>query len=300
MTTSLSNLVNLKDYDIVLTTSFEFKYGICGHLFELVDYFYAIKTYTTLNPCILLSDGTTKKELELAIHQKYENLTVPQVFECHSPKVIIAKNILIVDGSPRIKNAEIFADNIFLFRCSESDFSKFSKFNSKVFLLQDFEIYEDKPSCVNVVDYKKKILFSKYKTYNTSAQNTAMFYLTTVCRALSQSELVASINKHGFENNIVITDNPSLYNTNSVLQVPVEHIWEKFSTYIYTRVPRQIDCSSRFILECMHYNKNIIYDIDYYDKALEVRKKDGLNGTSLLPTDAFLTLLNEQIKHTTN
>jgi hypothetical protein len=86
----------------------------------------------------------------------------------------------------------------------------------------------------------------------------------------------------------------------NVYPVPLEDMWDKFSTYIYTAIPRKMDCSSRFILECLHYNKEIIFDIDYYDRALEVRRKDGLVGTSLNNNDYFLELLNEQIKHQSN
>jgi hypothetical protein len=294
----MASIVNLKAYDIVLTTSYEFKFGVCGHLYEMIDYYWAIKNWTTLNPCILLADGTTIEEFDLAVAQKYDNVKIDKVVCNPQPKVIIANNLLIVDGSPRLRNAELLVSNIFLFRCSESDFSYYQGKN--VFLLQDNEIYDDRPSDVTIIDYKKKILFSKYKQYKSTVKETAMFYLTSVCRALTHNELVDAIRKHGFQNNIVLTDDPSMYNLDSVYRVPVDNMWNMFSTYIYTRVPRQIDCSSRFILECMHYGKDVIYDIDYHDRALEVRKKDGLNGTSLLPTDAFLTLLNEQIKHTTN
>jgi len=293
----MASIVNLKAYDIVLTTSYEFKFGVCGHLYEMIDYYWAIKNWTDLNPCILLADGTTIEEFDNAVAQKYDNIKIDKVVYNPQPKVIIANNLLVVDGSPRLRDAELLVSNIFLFRCSESDFSYYKGKN--VFLLQDNEIYDDRPSDVTIVDYKKKILFTKYKQYSNTVTDTAMFYLTSVCRALSHNELVTAIKKHGFQNNIVLTDDPSMYKLDFVYRVPVDNMWNMFSTYIYTRVPRQIDCSSRFILECMHYGKNVIYDIDYYDRALEVRKKDGLNGTSLLPTDAFLTLLDEQIKYTT-
>ena len=291
----MAPIVNLKAFDIVLTTSYEFKFGVCGHLYEMIDYYWAIKNWTNLNPCILLTDGTTLEEFDRAVEQKYDDLQVAKVVYHPAPRVIIANNLLVVDGSPRLRDADLLVDNVFLFRCSESDFSYYKK--KRVFLLQDNEIYDDRPEGVTVIDYKKKILFSKYKQYNNTVTDTAMFYLTDVCRALSQQELNESIAKHGFKNNIVLTNAPQLYDMENVFQVPVNDLWDKFSTYIYTKVPRQIDCSSRFILECMYYGKDVIYDIDYYDRALEVRKKDGLNGTSLTKDDAFLKLLDEQIKH---
>lgn len=293
----LSNLINLSQYDIVLTTSFEFKYGVCGHLFEMIDYYYAIKTYTDLKPCILLSDGTTLAEFQSSVEYKYQDLEILDVFEHPYPRVIIAKNILIVDGSPRLRDAEIFAENIFMFRCSETDFTSMNRYKAKKFLLQDFEIYNDQYDNIEVIDYKKKILFSKYKPLVSSVSDTAMYYLTTACRAMSPDDLTSSIARHRFKNYIVLTNEPELYQIPNVYKVPYENMWESFSTYIYTAIPRKMDCSSRFVLECLHYGKEVIFDIDYYDKALEVRRKDGLNGTSLEPNDAFLKLLNEQIKH---
>jgi len=296
----MSSIVNLKNYDITITTSFEFKFGVCGHLFEMIDYYWAIKNYTNLNPCILLSDGTTVDEFLDSVNKKYDNITIDNLVYHPQPKVILANNLLIVDGSPRLKNADIFAENIFLFRCSENDFSYFTKTKAQVFLLQDFEVYDDRPINLNLVDYKKKILFSKYKPLLNDVDEAAMFYLTDVCRAMSQEDVEQAFKKHGFSKNIVLTNNTDLYNLDNVYKVPVDDIWNKFTTYVYTKVPRQIDCSSRFILECLFYNKTVIYDIDYYDRALEVRKKDGLVGTALLEDDNFLKILNEQIKCRSN
>lgn len=290
----MSGIVNLKKYDLVITTSFEFNFGVCGHLFEMIDYYYAVKTYTNLKPCILLSDGTTKQELLQAVDQKYVDLTVDDIVEHYSPKVIIAKNLLVVDGSPRLKNADLLVDRIFLFRCSESDFSYYTATRAQVLLMQDFNVYGDQTDQVPILNYKKKILFSKYRPLTGTVDTAAMFYLTDLCRALPQLELEHLIKKHRFDKNIILTNNKKLYSLDNVYQVPVDNIWNKFSAYIYTKVPRQIDCSSRFILECEFYNKQVIYDIDYYDKALEVRKTDGLNGTQLTATDEFLKLLNEQ------
>lgn len=297
----MSLIVNLKQYDIVLTTSFEFKFGVCGHLFEMIDYYWAIKQYTDLIPCILLADGTTIEQLQDAVAQKYDGVVIDNVVYNPNPKVIMASSLLVVDGSPRMRNADMFVDNIYLFRCSESDFSYYTNLKkSKVFLLQDFEVYDERYSDLTVINYKKKILFSKYKKYEPVTKTTAMFYLTSVCRALSHDDLVNAISRHGFHDNIVLTDDPSLYKLDYVYRVPVPNMWNMFSTYVYTKVPRQIDCSSRFILECMHYGKDVIYDIDYYDRALEVRKKDGLVGTALTKDDYFLTLLNEQTQHQTD
>ena len=58
---------------------------------------------------------------------------------------------------------------------------------------------------------------------------------------------------------------------------PVDNLFDKFSTYIYTPVPRKWDCSPRFIAECKYYGKEVIYhNIDYWDVDLGLywRKHD--------------------------
>lgn len=288
-----STIVNLKQFDIVLTTSFEFKHGISGHTFEMIEYFYAIQKYTDLKPCILLSDGTTTDEFMQCL-SKYKFDPIMDIFEAFQPKVIMTNNILIVDGSHRMKNCDIFSKNIFLFRCSEDDFSFFYQRNSEVFLLQDYDVYDEKIG----IDYKKKILFDEFVDISEEPDEVAMMYLTTNCRALTPEDANMVITKYGYTNNLILTNDSEYYSdvNATVLQVPVSDMWNKFSAYIYTNVPRQLDCSPRFIAECRYYGKEIIYDINYLDKGVEVRKNDSLEDITLTKDDYFLELLREQIK----
>lgn len=284
-------IANLKKYDVVLTTSFEFTYGVCGHMFELAEYYWAIKNYTNWCPCILLADGTTIEEFTRAINEKYSDLVIENIMYCPRPKVIMARNLLVVDGSPRFRNADLFVDRLILFRCSESDFHSLKDKNT--FLLQDNRIYDDKPDGVKVIDYTKKILFDKFKYFSQVKTHTAMFYLTDLCRIMPQKELEDTIKKYGFKKNIILTNRPNTYDLENVFQVPVDQLWSRFDTYIYTRIPRQRDCSNRFVLECLYYGKDVIFDIDYYDRALEIRKQDGIIRTSLTKDDYLFEFLNE-------
>ncbi len=290
------SLINLRSYDLVITTSYNFKFGICGHLFEMIEYYWAIKNWTNLNPCILLSDGTTIEEFNIALKSKYHDLTIENLVYHPYPKLLLTKNLLIVDGYSKFNNSEIYCDNFFLLRCHEKDFSYYSnkKFSSHLF--QDFEIYDDIPEGLNVIDYKKKILYSKFKTIDGKIENSSMFYLTDVSRFLPQEDLTEVINKYSIKDSIIFTNKPELYQNFNTYKVPVPDMWNKFSTYVYTKLPGKKDCSSRFILECMYYDKEIIYDVDYYDKALEVRKKDGIQNTSLTKDDLLIKYIDEQIK----
>lgn len=289
-------LLNLRQYDLVITTSYNFKFGICGHLFEMIEYYWAIKTWTKLNVCILLSDGTTIEEFNTALKTKYDDLLVEDIIYHPFPKVLVTKNILIVDGSSRFDHTEIYADNFFLLRCHETNYDFYSNNKSKCYLFQDFEIYDDVPSNVTVIDYKKKLLYSKFKKIEGSIENNVMFYLTDVSRFIPENDLKTVIQKYGFTNSVIFTNKPELYKDIKTYKVPVENMWNKFSKYVYTKLPGKRDCSSRFILECMHYNKEVVFDIDYYDKSLEVRKKDGVSNTSLEKGDLLVDYLNERIK----
>jgi hypothetical protein len=289
-------LLNLRNYDLVITTSYNFKFGICGHLFEMIEYYWAIKNWTNINVCILLSDGTTLEEFNTALKNKYDDLIVEDIIYHPRPKVLITKNLLIVDGSSRFDNTEIYSDNFFLLRCHEKDYNFYVKNKSKCYLFQDFEIYDDIPDKITVIDYKKKLLYKKFKKIEGIVNDDVMFYLTDVSRYMSENEVESVIKKYNFENSVIFTNKPELYNSIKTYKVPVVDMWNKFSKYVYTKLPGKRDCSSRFILECMHYKKEVIYDIDYHDRSLEVRKKDGINNTSLEPGDFLVEYLNERIK----
>lgn len=296
--------VDLREYDVVLTTSFLFEHGISGHTFEMVEYYLGIKQFTKLRPCILLADGTTKEDVSAAIADKYDlpNLSIlDDIFEHHQPKIIFAHNILIVDGSFRLNNAEVFADRVFLFRCAEDDFSYFNSKYKKTFLFQDFDVYDERYTDlanVYVHDYKKKILFDRLKYYvSENVSDVAMLYLTTNCRAAGVNDVDAILRKYGFSKKIILTNDLTKFD-NDARKVPVPELWNLFGTYIYTSVPRRLDCSPRFIAECEFYGKKVIYDVDYTDPGLTARRRDieeaGLERITLTQDDLFFKVLADE------
>ena len=278
-------LVNLKEYDIVLTTSWETKHGVSGHMFELIEYFMHLRFDKGINACILLADGTSWEDFRKALGEKY-NLTMEEIADFHhhtvekfQPKCLLAKTVLFTDGSLRTHNADIIADKIFLFRCAETDIVR-----DNVIVLQDNDVYDPLP---NSIHYKKKILFSKYRKLDTSAPKSAMFYLTNNSRlcAISRDKIYEIINKHNFENYIALTNKDlHIHGLDSII-VPVTNLWNLFSTYIYTDTALQFDCSPRFVAECEFYNKEVIYEIDYHDKGLATRLYDMKHGDIWLRAD---------------
>jgi hypothetical protein len=47
-------IVNLKQYQITLTTSYEARHGVCGHMFEMIEYFMHFRFHKNLNAAILI------------------------------------------------------------------------------------------------------------------------------------------------------------------------------------------------------------------------------------------------------
>jgi len=309
----MSKIVDLKKYDLVFTTSFECHHGVSGHLYELIDYYY-ISSINGIRSAILLTDRTPKNLFAKAVKDKY-NFTIEEyndmmehTYECAVPKIVMADNVCVVDGSWRFLSCVFYTNNMYLFRCSEHEFEKFHNHKTikKAHLMQDCKLYPERYENVNieVIDYVKKILWNKYHQPKKVKTNTALLYLTTNCRALPVDDLKKVISKYNFEKYLVVTDSPKIYESVAndkviIRQAPVDNIFEQFDSYIYTATPEQEDCSPRFIVECAVFGKEVIYDIDYTCKGVERRREDikrDLNGLLLTTEDSFI----KYYKETTN
>lgn len=302
----MSKILDLKNYDLIFTTSFFYTHGVSGHLYELIDYCYICRA-SGINAGILLADGVTKDTFKTAILNKY-NFTASELddilsntIECHKPLIIRSNNVCIVDGSWRILNCTIYADNVFLLRCSEDDFTYFSDSRSikHTHLMQDFKLYPERFTDLNitVIDYVKKLLWGKFHKPQETATSTGLLYLTTACRAITLDSVKNIINKALCDKYLIVTNDIQLYgelagDTVIVEQAPVKDIFTWFSTYIYTPTDLQKDCSPRFIVECAIYGKDVVYEIDYVCDGIERRKsdiKDNLAGLELTKDDFFIT-----------
>ena len=308
----MSKIVDLKKYDLVFTTSFECQHGVSGHLYELIDYYY-ISSINGINSCILLTDRTSKDLFLTAVKDKY-NFTEDEfvkiqedTFECAVPKIVMANNVCVVDGSWRFLSCVFYTENMFLLRCSEDDFSSFHNHKTikHAHVMQDFKLYPERYDNINikVIDYVKKILWSKYHHPQLIKTNTALLYLTTNCRALSINDLKNVLSKYQFDKYLVLTNEPHIYETIAsdnviVAQAPIKNIFENFDTYIYTATPDKGDCSPRFIVECAVYGKEVIYDIDYVCGGVERRREDiskDINSLLLTDNDDFIKYVKEFI-----
>lgn len=285
--------VTLKEFDVTITTSWETNHGISGHLFEMIEYFYHLKFHKKKSVCIFISNGITPEQFRIAL-LKYDfsydeySIILNNTFFNNKPKVLIANDILFVDGTLRNGSSEIFCKRKIVFRCAPNEDLSIADI-----VLQDFDVYQELENSKN---YKKKILFDKFKKIE-NFNNAFMMYSTSNAKMLSKENIQNIINKYG-ENKYIILSNKKFDVPDNVelLMVPIENLWEKFSTYIYTELlPSSIiDCSPRFIAECKHYNKKVIYEISDINKGLEVRIKDleDISKITLDETDEITEIAN--------
>lgn len=300
-----TSILDLKNYDLVFTTSFENNHGVSGHLFELIEYHYICRK-NLIKSVILITDGTPKEIFLKCIKNKYNFSTqeydeiVSTIIEYKNPKILLTKNLCVVDGAPRFNGCTIYCNNIFMLRCSASDFSYFNdKKNIKnVHILQDFDLYSERyeNTNLNVVNYVKKILWEKYIFPKNVVTNTALFYLTTNCRYIDPSEILKIIERNKIQKSLILTNDFKKYEflqSDSIFveSVPIENVFERFDTYIYTAIPGKFDCSPRFIVECEIFGKQVIYELDYIDPGIKRRKDDmntNLNNLLLTEEDYFV------------
>lgn len=299
----MSKILQVK-YDLLLTYSWSSNnHGVCGHTYEVIDYFYILKN--NFNVGILLAEDITWDIFESAIRDKYSfteeeiQLYKDKTIFFNRPLLLKCNNILFVDGGiTSINDKKILCNNIILLACGDKEIK--DNVNEKIHILQDDRVYDSVK--LNGVNYKKKILFDKYKPIGNS-KNNMLLYGTKNCRNIPDG-LYNKLLKQYQGSFIVLTNEENkrtdLNKRFLFLSMPVKNLFSQFNTYVYTNVPRKFDCSPRFIAECKFYNKEVIYDIDYLeeDKGLYWRKYDVENdfeSINLTKNDDIISILNNII-----
>ena len=291
-----------KNYDLWLTYSWsENNHGICGHTFEVLDYFLFLKNIFKVG--ILLAEDIDWELFKRAICSKYDvseaglaEIKSHTVF-FNRPSLVQASNILITDGGvSSLRGKLIIRHKTFYFSCGDKGLQSHSDKNTHV--LQDERIYGQ---CFNSINYKKKINFSRYKRQAPSLNRDYLLYATKNCRDIPRDLYSELLNKYegdflcltNRENRPQTLSSPRL----KFLDLPVEDLFGRFGTYIYTPVPRKFDCSPRLIAECKFYGKEVIYHgIDYWDEdgGLYWRKWDidnDFESLSLTESDEIISIL---------
>lgn len=291
-------------------------HGICGHIYEMIEY--AMILSETMQVGMLFGDSVTSvSQLTSIINNKYnleqevvDNLISNTIF-ADNPKYVIGSNILLVDGGLRRfqeYGVKLVFNNIICFKCSYMD-TIYDRCYKNVTLLQDNRVYADvtPQDCDIAIQYVKKILFDKLKKPNSPDSPAHLLYLTKNCRELdidTVRELVMSTdNQYLLATNDI--DRYSSLNSDriNVVPVPLDNIFEQFSTYVYTPTFKTWDGSPRFPAECKYFDREVeFYDIDDQylnkDRGLYYRMKDiesGLHNITLTQDDEIFNILNETL-----
>jgi hypothetical protein len=277
-----------KSVDLWLSYSWgNFKQGICGHLFEVIEYYWILKDHFKTK--ILINEILEKEKIKILLESKY-NFTSDEINDIlnniefyDNPSIIKGSNILIADGNFKtLKSKYLYFDKILMFPCSDLTYYNLDN----VYPIQDDRMYK---SHQNGIHYIKKILFSRFKEIENLSQDL-MMYITRNVRELETDELkemsLCYDKKISLITNVDYKDEDlPEYN---ILRMPVQDIMSKFGTYIYTPIHRKKDCSPRFVAECEFYNKKVIYhNINYLDEdhGLRLRIQDIENDFKSLFLD---------------
>jgi len=249
-------------YDLWLSQTWSNNnHGISGHTFEILDYYHILRKHFKTG--ILLCEDIDWQTLERAIRSKYDftddeiaDIRINTVF-ANRPKVVKANAILFVDGGViNASNYVLLCNRVLHFACGNREVMNNTKANT--YILQDNRVYE--PVQRNGINYKKKILFDRLKPIQTSGNKT-LVYATKNCRNIEDYN---DLKQYG--DLLVITNEENRPVGIDSVVPPVDNLFELFSTYVYTPIQRQWDCSPRFIAECKYYGKQVIFhNIDYWD-----------------------------------
>ena len=272
-------IFDFRNFDLTLTCEVDARHGISGHIFELIEYFYYFKFWYNISCNIFIPFEFEIQNFEKCL-QKYdftdqESKTIlNSVTIATKPNIILMNTAVFVDGAVgyQYSNGLINAKRKILIRCNENhDLARGDV------VLQDHRLYGELP---NSIHYVKKILFDKFKKVPACTTNTALIYATTNCRGLNLDFLENLKQKYKNIDDFLIISNRNLNIPTGFRfkKVPVDNIFAQFKTYIYTPISSLVctvtDCSPRFVAECKYFDREVLYDIPYLYRGLNVRKFD--------------------------
>lgn len=283
--------------EIILTyvPSSSEKNRICGHTFEVMDYFLLFYDLGYLNAKILIQEAAPKNLFYNAWEDKY-NLPIDykKYIIFSTRKIIISKNILIYTGgffeNDESKYNLIYKKLLFM-RCAEYyDYKDIALKNFNV--LEDTRVYSNVGLSKNSIHYIKKIYFKRYKDIIKS-DNKILVYINSNLRKIPENILKEK------EKYLIITGDSQI--DKSYLKAPVPKLFEKFNTFLYTETTKQFDCSPRLIAECQFYNKKVIFNfntLDYFKKDAGLRWrwydiKNNFKSLELNENDDIIKLMRD-------
>ena len=293
----LNKIVNLKEYDLVLSYSFgEMKRNCTGHIFECIEYFHILKNH--FKCCILIGDCLDFEDIIGNILKKYtfDEQEMQDIIDCihiaDNPNIVIGNNLLLVDGNyKRLKDKTLNFNKKFAFPCG---LQKLEDYPDDVIIFGDERVYDFYSD--NMHHYQKKMLFSKMNLECAEPKFDYMMYITDGPRFLSNEKIEEICEKYSGSIVIYTDYNIVVKNENvAVKQVPVDDVFD-FGTYIYTSIERKFDCSPRFIVECELRHKFVIFDLDYpiaEDRGLFYRYYDIIDDIESIELKSNDSIINK-------
>jgi hypothetical protein len=287
------------------------KERICGHTFEILDYYLLIKDIDpNADVKMIIFDKVSKEKVLNAYTEKYnlpkniEKDLIFKKFNFNNINKFIGNEIWIITSGFDINfeiRTKFLVKKIISFECSPHDYSNLLK-NSNFIFLRDPRLIHKKFIGKNVFDYNKKIYFKRYKKINKS-ENKILVYVNSFLKDLNQKQLheIKNISKNlnkeilFISGNVLSDDQIIKYKKyGEILHAPVKNIFEKFNTFIYTPNTRNYDCSPRFIAECKFYNKKIISLIENDIGALaRIEDLNNFEKINLTKNDLILKLIKD-------
>lgn len=279
-----------RKYEVVLT--FSPINEITGHIFECFDYYLFLKDY--FKTCILFLGSIPEEKLKCVFDDKYIDryddisddiivITEQQLKTTHKLFTFGKDTVVILcDGNIhqlQLYNIQLMTHNLLGFLCAEKEEAYYTanSMYKHITYLKDYRVY--KPcNLFKSYDYVKKLPFSHYKKFDKVFDNTGMMYVTYACRKVTPEVIKQYHERSGCTKTLLVVPYKlaeyDVIDDVQQVEAPVDGLFMKFDTYIYTPVQRKFDCSPRLVTECFLHKKNVLVDLPYVDIGLQTRYND--------------------------
>lgn len=278
--------------NIILTySSYNNKHGICGHFFEVIDYYLILSKFFKTE--ILISEDINMPDLVKAL-SKYKPDLVKDIYDnirFERPRIYDCPNSIIIFTDGNINITNIYnVKKIILFPCGTKDYSQLVKYNplspkgllNKILFMVDYRLNYILPELSNSIDYVKKINFDALLPINKRDKDVSLYY--KILYATSNCKLITKEKIQSYLDNLLadeilyvlvnegspLLDDPIIDNQVYYKVVPVPDLFNIMSEYIYTPIERKWDCSPRMIAECKYFGIPVIYDDDINEDYLKI------------------------------
>jgi hypothetical protein len=304
-------VVFVSDAEVILTyNSHDNKHGICGHFFEVIDYYILLKDYYKVE--IILSEDIKEEDIKIALSKYKPNLVKDLKINFVRPRIYNCPNSILIFTDGLLNAVNIYnVKRLILFPCGTRDYSKLPLYNTlinKILFMGDKRLNYKLPVEVKKINYVKKLNFDalnpilKIDVFNYMERplpNEVILYATSNCKLINNCTIKKHLSNLDHSERLLIIinegspllDDPIIDKQVGYKVVPVPNIFEIMATYIYTPIDRKWDCSPRMIAECKYFGIPVIYDDgineDYLevDTGLMVRKWDIENNFDSLYLD---------------